>query len=94
MDLEEIVLHPFTALMLGLSALAQLGFGAFEPVWSLVSATSGMWFPAIAVTSGTILPEIGFEGVGTMILLGAASVFVAVQVDRLLDRVEEWRSNR
>lgn len=94
MDLKEIVYHPFTALMVLLSALGQLGFGMFEPVWSLISATSGMWFPAIAVTSGTILPEVGLEGAGTAILLGAASVFVAVQVDRLLDRVKEWRSNR
>lgn len=94
MGAREILKHPVTALMVVLTALAQAGVGLFEPLWSLISATSGMWFPAIAVTAGTIFPEIGLGGIGTQALLVAAAVFVAVQLDKLLDRAHEWAQNR
>lgn len=94
MDWKDIAAHPLTALMILLTALAQASLGLFEPAWSLVSATAGMWFPAIAVTSSTIFPEIGLGDVGTQILLVAAAVFVAVQLDRLIDRAQEWAQNR
>ena len=92
--LKEFIYHPLTAGALGLSAIGQLGFGAFEPLWSLVSATSGMWFPAIAVTAGTIAPEIGFADLGTNVLLAAAIVFVGVQLDRLISRAKTWYNER
>lgn len=89
MNLNEVLNHPITALAVVLSAVGQFSIGWIEPVWSLVSATSGMWFPAIAVTAGTIMPEIGLEGIGTPLLVGAAILFVGVQLDRLADRVAE-----
>lgn len=93
MDIKELIAHLFTALALLFSGLGSL-VGVLDPVWSLVSATSGTWFPAIAVTAGTILPEIGLERTGTVILLGAAILFVSVQIDRLIDRIQTWRQNR
>lgn len=92
--LRETVTHPVTAIAFVVSALGSVGLGAFEPVWGLVSATAGMWFPAIAVTAGTILPEIGLGDAGTTILVTAAIVFVIVQLDKLADRAGEYFDNR
>jgi len=94
MDIKEILAHPLTAIAVLVSTVGQLGFGVFEPAWSLISATSGLWFPAIATTGATILPEIGYEQLGTSLLLAAAVVFVGVQLDRMVDRVQEWNNNR
>ncbi|WP_254271095.1 hypothetical protein [Haloarcula marina] len=92
--LKQLISHPLTAGALGLSAVGQLGFGLFEPLWSLVSTTSGMWFPAVAVTAGTIAPEIGFADLGTKVLLAAAILFVGVQLDRLASRAKTWYNER
>jgi len=94
MNAKELVTHPLTALAVIGSALGSVGFALVEPGWSLVSTTAGMWFPAIAVTAGTILPEIGYGDIGTQVLVGAAIVFVAVQLDRLFDRAVKWYNNR
>jgi len=94
MNLKRIVAHPLTSLAVGVSAVAQLGFGTFEPVWSLIASTSGLWFPAIATTGSTILPEIGYDTLGTRLLLASALVFVGVQVDRLFDKIQNWKENR
>lgn len=94
MNARELLTHPLTLLATVGSLLGSIGFGLIDPVWSLVSTTSGMWFPAVAVTAGTILPEVGFGNLGTQVLLGAAIVFVAVQLDRLYDRAIEWYQNR
>lgn len=94
MEVKELLAHPVTALAAVVSVVGQLGFGWFEPVWSLISATSGMWFPAIAVTAGTIFPEVGLKSLGTPVLLAAALLFVAVQLDRLFERIAEWWRNR
>jgi hypothetical protein len=94
MDAKELLVHPVTALAAFVSVIGQFGFGWFEPVWGLISTTSGMWFPAIAVTAGTIFPEVGLSDLGTPVLLGAALLFVAVQLDRLGERVMRWLENR
>lgn len=94
MELKELLTSPLAALALLLSALGSIGFGLVEPAWGLVSATAGMWFPAIAVTSSTLLPEIGYGDVGTQVLVAAALVFVVVQLDKLADRVAEYLRNR
>lgn len=91
MNLNDIIHHPLTALAVVVSAIGQLGIGWIEPAWGLISATSGMWFPAIAVTAGTILPKIGFESIGTPILVAAAILFVGVQLDKLLERLLTYR---
>lgn len=95
MEVKELLTSPLTALAFVVSAVGSVGFGLFDPVWGLISATSGMWFPAIAVTAGTIFPEIGLESLGTQVLVAAAVVFVAVQLDRFYDRAagyirEKW----
>lgn len=92
--LTEALSHPLTAVLSFLAAGMQLVFGAFDPAWSLISATASIWFPTVAVTAGTILPELGLPDLGTTILLLAASVFVAVQLDRLTKRVQTWYDNR
>jgi hypothetical protein len=88
MELKEILLHP-------LAAVAALGSVAFavlpglEPLWSFIGATAGTWFPPIAVTAGTILPEVGLGDLGGKILIAAGIVYVLVYVDRLLDAALE-----
>jgi len=92
--MKELLTHPLTALAVVASALGSVGFGLVDPVWGLISATAGMWFPAISVTAGVLLPEYGLGDVGTQVLIAAAVVFVAVQLDRLYDRAVEYLRNR
>ncbi|WP_276260585.1 hypothetical protein [Haloglomus litoreum] len=91
---KEAVFHPITQLSAFVSLLGGLSFGWFEPVWTLISATSGYWFPAIAVSAGEIFPRVGLGQYGGPALLGAAIIFVAVQLDRLKDRAETWLNDR
>lgn len=92
--LKNLLLHPLTTVAVVLSAVGQLSIGWVEPAWALVSTTSGYWFPAIATTATTLLPEIGYGSEGTTLLVAAAIVFVGVQVDRLVDRVQTFLDNR
>jgi len=94
MDARELLTHPLTLLATIGSLLGSIGFGLLDPVWGLVSTTSGMWFPAVSVTAGVILPELGFGDLGTQLLVVGAIVFVAVQLDRLYDRAKEYLRNR
>lgn len=94
MELKQFVFHPLTAGAVILSTLGQLGVGLFDPIWSLVSATSGYWFPAIATTSATILPELGYGDLGTTVLVAAAVLYVAVLLDNGIDRAQQWFNNR
>jgi hypothetical protein len=94
MNARELLTHPLTLLATVGSLLGSIGFGLIDPVWGLVSTTSGMWFPAVSVTAGVLLPELGFGDLGTQILVAGAIVFVAVQVDRLYDRAAEYLRNR
>ena len=91
---KELLTHPLTALAFVGSAIGSVGFGLIDPAWGLISATAGVWFPAIAVSAGTILPELGYGSLGTQVLLAAAIVFVAVQLDRLADRVAKYLKER
>jgi len=91
---KELLAHPLTALAVLLSAVGSAGVGLFEPAWGLLSTTAGMWFPAIAVSAGTLLPELGLGDIGNQILLAAAIVFVAVQLDKLYGRVADYLENR
>jgi hypothetical protein len=90
----ELLTHPLTAVAVVASALGSVGFGLIDPAWGLVSATAGMWFPAISVTAGVIFPEIGLDSVGTQVLIAAAVVFVAVQLDKLADRAAKYLKDR
>lgn len=94
MQVIETLKHPITALSVVLSVVGQLGFGVFDPTWALVSSTANLWFPALATTGATILPELGLPDLGTKILLGAALVYVGVQLDRLFAKVQDWQENR
>ncbi|QLH83222.1 hypothetical protein [Halosimplex pelagicum] len=94
MQVIERLKHPVTGLAVVVSAIGQLGFGAFEPAWALVSSTATYWFPALATSGATILPELGFPNLGTQVLLGAALVYVGVQLDRLVDKIQDWQEDR
>ncbi|WP_226023220.1 hypothetical protein [Halomicrobium salinisoli] len=94
MDWKDLIWHPLTGLAVGVSAIGQLGFGLLEPAWSLLSSTSGLWFPAIATTASTIMPELGYAQLGTKVLLASAILFVGVQVNKLIDKIQNWRENR
>jgi hypothetical protein len=94
MEARELLTSPLTVLAFVVSAIGSVGFGLLDPTWGLISATAGMWFPAVAVTAGTILPEIGYGDVGTQVLVAAAVVFVAVQLDRLADRAADYYKER
>lgn len=92
--LKNLLTHPLTGGAFVLSAFGQIGFGLFEPAWGLVSATAGMWFPAVSVSAATILPELGLEREGTLILVAGAVVFVMVKLDQAADRAAEYFNNR
>ncbi|GGN92264.1 hypothetical protein [Haloarcula pellucida] len=92
--LKNVFLHPLTAVAFLVSAVGQLSIGWIEPAWALVSTTSTYWFPAVATTATTLLPEIGYGALGSRILIAAAIVFVGVQLDRLIQRVQTFFDNR
>ena len=94
MDAKELLTSPLAVVAAVGTFVGSLGFGLIDPAWSLVAATSGMWFPAVSVSAGVILPEIGYGDLGTQVLIAAAIVFVGVQLDRLVERANEWRKNR
>jgi len=94
MTVKDLLAHPWTAVAVVVSAIGQVGFGAFEPAWSLISSTSGYWFPALATTSSTILPEVGYGELGSKLLVAGAILFVGVQVDRLIAKLQTWKENR
>lgn len=94
MDARELLTHPLTLLATVASLLGSIGFAILDPTWGLIATTSGMWFPAVSVTAGVLLPELGFGDLGTQLLVAAAIVFVAVQLDRLYDRAVEYLRNR
>lgn len=92
--IKSLLTSPIAAGAVVIGTVGQVGFAAFDPIWGLISATSGLWFPAIATTAATIMPEIGLADLGTKILVGAAIVFVAVQLDRLIERGRKYLRNR
>lgn len=94
MNIKDTLKHPITGIAVLLSAVGGLSFGLVEPAWHFISVTSTYWFPAIATAGTTIAPEFGYEQLGTNLVVGAGIVFVAVQLDRLFDRAQEWRQNR
>lgn len=60
--------------------------GALDVVWQFLGATSSFWFPAIAVSAGTIMPEVGMADLGTRLLIAAALLYVAILASRFIDR--------
>lgn len=93
MNAKELLTHPITAGSGVIAALGSIGFLPFD-IWGLVNATSGFWFPLFATLGATLLPEFGYAELGTRILVGAAIVFVVVQLNRLIDRSLEYFENR
>lgn len=94
MSWTDLLSHPVAALAYIAGTIGQLGFGLFDPAWALISSTATIWFPALATTGATLLPEFGYETLGTKILIGAALVFVGVQLDKLIDAIQSWYDNR
>jgi len=93
MNARDLLKSPYTVVALLTSAIGTIGYLPLD-LWSLLSATSGLWFPIVATVSSTILPEIGYDQLGTQLLIGGALLFVGVQLDKLIDRVQDWRENR
>jgi hypothetical protein len=87
-QLKELITHPITGFAVIASAALSL-LAPLAPVWDFVGATAGTWFPIVAVSASTILPELGFGSIGSKILLAGAIVYVTVFADRLYDRIEE-----
>jgi len=88
MRLKEIITHPVTAGSFGVTAILQLS--GLLPIWDFVASTSSYWFPALATTGATILPELGYQEIGTTLLLASAVVFVLVQLDKFADKAIEY----
>lgn len=89
MALTDILMHPLTAIAtVGSALLAVVPAGA--PVWEFIGATAGTWFPLLAVSAGTILPNVGYADLGTTLLVGAGIVYVAVYADRFIERTQEY----
>lgn len=84
--IEAVLFHPVVALS-AVASLVLSTVGQLAPLWDFVGATASLWFPAIAVSAGTILPNVGFPDLGTNVLLAAGIVYVAVYVDRFADRL-------
>lgn len=92
MNAKEIIWHPVVAISAFGSLLLSVVPG-LAPLWDLLGATSGTWFSIIAVSAGTILPEFGYGEEASVILLAAAIVYVALYTDRLIERIQQYRSN-
>lgn len=86
--LRDVILHPLTAGTVVLSALAST-LGPLAPLWDFLGATAGTWFPIVAVSAGTILPNIGYGKLGTLLLVSAGVLYVAIYTDRFIDRIQE-----
>ncbi|WP_135304116.1 hypothetical protein [Haloarcula amylovorans] len=93
-QLKQLLYHPLTAGALLVSTLGQLGFGLFDPLWGVISMTSGYWYPAIAASAATIFPEIGLADVKTPVLVAATVLYVTVLADKGIDRAQAYFENR
>ena len=91
--LKNILIHPLTGLSVVVSALGSIGFIPFD-IWGLIVNTSGLWFPAIATTASTILPNIGYPTIGTQVLVASAIVYVAVQLYRFSGKAMSYIKDR
>lgn len=89
MEPTDYLWHPLTALSV-IGSLVLSTLGAFGPVWDFIGASSGTWFPLVAVTAGTILPNVGFAELGTTVLVSAGVLYAAVYLDRFIDRLQEF----
>jgi len=89
MNAKELIKSPYTVVALLTSAIGSIGYLPLD-LWGLLSATSGLWFPIVATVSSTILPEIGYDQLGTQLLIAGALLFVGVQLDKLIDRVRSY----
>ncbi|PSQ06653.1 hypothetical protein BRC92_00340 [Halobacteriales archaeon QS_4_69_31] len=94
MSVTDYLLNPLAGFTVLTSTIAQVGFGLFDPAWALLSSTAGIWFPIGATTGATILPELGYAELGTKILLGSALIYVGVQLERLITKVQKWKQER
>lgn len=92
-SLKEALTSPLTALAVFLSTAAAT-IPSLGPVWDLVGATSSLWYPLIAVSGSTLLPQFGFRDLGTTVLVAGSLVFAVYHADRLVDRVAKWYENQ
>jgi hypothetical protein len=93
-ETREVLAHPVTKLSALVSVFGAWGFGFIDPLWTFLGATAGLWFPAIAVSAGEILPRLGYAKLAGPLLLGAAILFVTIQVEDLIERARTWYNNR
>lgn len=91
MELKKLLWNPLTGFAVILSAVGSL-FGFIDPFWSILSATSSYWFPAVSVSAATILPELGYQTLGTRILVAGAVVYVALKIDNGIEKAREYRN--
>jgi hypothetical protein len=91
MDLKEIIEHPVSAVVSLAAFIGQFAFGWVDAFFALISATATYWFPGIAAFAGTVMPNIGYGDLGTTILVAAAVLYAAVQVNGLINYFEKWK---
>lgn len=88
--LWELVTGPVAVASAAATLLAGL-LGVFDPLWQLLVATSGMWFPITASLSAVApLIEAIPTGLVTQVFIVATFVYVAILLDRLAERVVAW----
>lgn len=90
MTLRELLEHPVTWLTATLSVLAGLT-GMFDVVWSIVSSTSGIWFPVIATMASIVAPAVEWipTGLAQKVMLAAAILYMVVLLVRFGDRITD-----
>jgi hypothetical protein len=88
--LSRLVSRPVGLAASGLT-LVSGWLGMLDPAIQFVSATAGTWFPAIAVGSQWVLPQIPAvpDGFGTDLIIAAAVVYVAILLSRLGRKAKE-----
>jgi hypothetical protein len=89
MSIKAALQHPLAALLTVGTAVLTVLPGA-DVVWSLLNATAGSWFAIASVGGGIVLPQLGFDGLGTQLLFVAALVYVSIYAGRFVEGAYNW----
>ncbi|WP_136688663.1 hypothetical protein [Halorhabdus amylolytica] len=82
-----LAVHPFAALSLAMSYLG----GIWDPLIGYLSAYAGSWFSLSSIFGATIAPNVPWipTHIGTAVLVGAATLYGVLRLNRLIDGVQE-----
>lgn len=96
MKFKELLTSPLAAITTVLTTLAHL-LGFLEPVISGIWATVGTWYPALAISSSTIIPMLGtvevpliglvnLPGLAQQVTIVGALIYIAYLGDKTLEK--------